>query len=132
MKEQDETPVIVRARASGLPAAGPFACTSAETSADAAFSAVFDSSGEALLVVDADGLVKRANLRAHELLRLKEVPLRQPALSDLLELPQTDQPLLIWRQFFSAARMRSLDALLPTGFPLRFTQEMCKVPSSSE
>ncbi len=43
---------------------------------DAAFSAVFDSSGEALLLLDSMGVIQRANKRARELLHLKEVDRR--------------------------------------------------------
>src|ERR1700733_847175 len=39
---------------------------------DPIFSALFDSSGEALLVLDSAGTIQRANGRARELLRLKE------------------------------------------------------------
>ena len=52
--------------------------------ADAAFRAVFDSSAEALLVVNAAGVVQRANPRARELLHLREANLSHSTLDSYL------------------------------------------------
>src|ERR1700734_3956351 len=54
---------------------------------DAAFAAVFDSSAEALLVVNAKGIIQRANPRAGEMLRCKEGELAQQDLGEFLSLP---------------------------------------------
>ena len=52
--------------------------------ADAAFRAVFDSSGEALLVVDASGVIQKANQRAREVLKLREASLSRASLDDFV------------------------------------------------
>jgi PAS domain-containing protein len=50
--------------------------------ADAGFNAVFDTSGEALVVVDQKGLIQQANRRARELLRLKDPSVSRAGLVD--------------------------------------------------
>lgn len=87
---------------------------------DAAFSAVFDSSGEALLLLDSTGVIQRANKRARELLRLKEVD-RRAELEKLLSGPLAGQMKSFWAQPPPSAEPRSLNASLPSGFPIRIT-----------
>ncbi len=89
--------------------------------ADAAFDAVFDSSGEALVVVNSAGEIQRANPLARELLRLRDAAANQTILGEFLDPPGNDLGPAIWAQLFSAARVHSLDAVLPTGLPVRFT-----------
>jgi PAS domain-containing protein len=56
---------------------------------DAGFAAVFDTSAEALLVVNAKGIIRRANPRAAEMLRAKESDLVHADLGEfLLEPPR--------------------------------------------
>jgi two-component system NtrC family sensor kinase len=87
---------------------------------DAAFSAVFDSSGEALLLLDSTGVIQRANKRARELLRLKEVD-RRAELEKLLSGPLAAQMKSFWAQPSPSSEPRSLNASLPSGFPIRIT-----------
>src|SRR5580704_6840502 len=61
----------------------------------AAFSAVFESSGEALLVVDSLGTVRRANRRSREMLRFSEARERQKSLADHISAP-SESDLLSW------------------------------------
>jgi signal transduction histidine kinase/ActR/RegA family two-component response regulator len=85
------------------------------------FAAVFDSSGEALLVVDTAGTIQRANVRARELLHLKASTRRSPDLGDFLEGPAVDQLTSLWAPRQRPARPQSFDASLATGFPVRVT-----------
>ena len=87
---------------------------------DAAFGAVFDSSGEALLLLDSSGIIQRANRRARELLRLKEVD-RRAELENLLSGPLAEQMKSFWAQPYPSTEPRSLNASLPSGFPIRIT-----------
>ena len=57
--------------------------------ADAGFNAVFDSSGEALIVVDRKGLIQQANVRARELLRLRDSSTSRAGLLDFFATPST-------------------------------------------
>ena len=61
----------------------------------AAFSAVFESSGEALIVLDSLGTVRRANRRSREMLRFTEARERQKNLADLISAP-SESDLLSW------------------------------------
>jgi signal transduction histidine kinase/CheY-like chemotaxis protein len=89
--------------------------------ADAAFNAVFDSSAEALVVVNRVGLILRANPRARDLLHLKDENARRTGLGEFLASPQTSRRATIWTQLIFAARMEILAAVLPSGLPVRFT-----------
>src|ERR1700757_2417160 len=92
----------------------------------AAFSAVFESSGEALMVVDTLGTVRRANRRSREMLRFTEARERQKSLSDLISAP-SESDLLVWCQRSAALveakaqQKHSLDGAFANGFPARFT-----------
>src|SRR5271155_1124026 len=59
-------------RAARHPAASSPAHLHRSPAADADFCAIFDSSAEALIVIDAGGAIQMANPRARDLLRLKE------------------------------------------------------------
>lgn len=52
--------------------------------ADAGFRAVFDSSAEALLVVDAAGIIQKANQRARQVLHMREKNLAHASLSEFV------------------------------------------------
>ena len=86
----------------------------------AAFNAVFDSSGEALLLLDSTGVIQRANKRARELLRLKEVD-RRAQLEKFLSGPLAEQMKSFWAQPPLSSEPRSLNASLQSGFPIRIT-----------
>jgi two-component system NtrC family sensor kinase len=89
--------------------------------ADAGFSAVFESSGEALIVVDTSGLIQRANPQACEMLRLKSGDFRQVSLDELLG----NTPLGKLDEFYgqkpSPAAPASVEVSLRSGFPIRVT-----------
>jgi signal transduction histidine kinase/CheY-like chemotaxis protein len=88
---------------------------------DASFNAVFDSSREALVIVNPAGLILRANPCARELLHLKDENARGTDLGEFLASRQTDRGATIWTQLCSAARTEILEAVLPSGLPARFT-----------
>lgn len=52
-----------------------------------AFGAVFESSGEALIVLDSLGTIRRANSRSKEMLRYADASERQKSLADLISTP---------------------------------------------
>jgi PAS domain-containing protein len=92
-----------------------------------AFSAVFESSGEALLVVDSMGSVRRVNRRSREMLRFTEAPEREKNLADLISAP-SESDLLSWRKQSVASadskarqNLQSLNGAFANGFPARFT-----------
>jgi two-component system, NtrC family, sensor kinase len=89
--------------------------------ADATFAAVFDSSGEALLIVDAAGVIQRANHRARELLRLKDSTSHFAGLGGFLAAPSADQLASLCARPVSSAPAQSLEASLPSGYPIRIT-----------
>jgi signal transduction histidine kinase/CheY-like chemotaxis protein len=87
--------------------------------ADGAFNAVFESSGEALIIISSSGTIQRANPRARELLRLKDAANHHAALSDFLAGTPADKLASFWADPVSSARAKSLDASLSSGFPVR-------------
>jgi two-component system, NtrC family, sensor kinase len=101
------------ARSPALPAAQP--------PFDAAFNAVFDSSGEALVIIDSAGAIQKANRRARELLRLKDAPGHHAGLVDFLSGPPVDQLASFWADPNTTERPQTLDASLASGFPIRIT-----------
>jgi len=88
---------------------------------DEAFAAVFDSSAEALVIIDALGIVHRANPRARELLRLKASTRRSLPLGDFLTDTSVDQLASLWEPRQHPAWPQSFEASLTTGFPVRIT-----------
>ena len=92
-----------------------------------AFGAVFESSGEALIVLDSLGTVRRANSRSKEMLRYTEAGERQKPLADLISAPSHSGMLSWCKQLVASADSRgrhdlcSLDGSLANGFPARFT-----------
>ena len=89
--------------------------------ADAGFAAVFDSSAEALVVVDSAGSLLRANRPACELLRLKPANMSQSALGDFVAGPLDEK----FQRFTLAdnptEQAQSIETMLATGFPIRIT-----------
>jgi two-component system, NtrC family, sensor kinase len=104
------------------PAQHPVAHSSARPSpplaADGAFNAIFDSSGEALVIIDPSGMIQRANPRARELLRLKNES-HLTALGNFLAGPPADELASFWASPATSARAQSLDASLSSGFAVR-------------
>jgi signal transduction histidine kinase/FixJ family two-component response regulator len=88
---------------------------------DAGFNAVFDSSGEALIVVDRKGLIQQANLRARELLRLKNSSASRAGLLDFFTSPSTVDISEFTAQAEASGAIITRDAMLATGFPIRIT-----------
>ncbi len=103
----------VTAHSNAVEPAGPYG-------GDSTFDAVFNSSGEALVVLDSAGAIQRANGRARELLRLKETERRAE-----LDTPVPDslaaQMKSFWAQPSRSSEMQSFDASLASGFPIRIT-----------
>jgi len=89
--------------------------------AGAAFGAVFDSSGEALLIVGNSGTIYKANRRARELLRLKDSSPHSLELADSISDPYRRRFRSFLAQPASADRQQSLDVTLASGFPVRVT-----------
>jgi signal transduction histidine kinase/FixJ family two-component response regulator len=89
--------------------------------ADAGFNAVFDSSGEALVVVDRKGLIQQANVRARELLRLKDSSTSRAGLLDFFATPSTVDFSEFTQQADTSNTLATRDAMLATGFPIRIT-----------
>ena len=87
---------------------------------DSTFDAVFNSSGEALVVLDSAGAIQRANGRARELLRLKETE-RRAELDTPLPDSLAAQMKSFWAQRSRSSEVRSFDASLASGFPIRIT-----------
>jgi signal transduction histidine kinase/ActR/RegA family two-component response regulator len=102
------------------PLVKPLARLSIPPAADAAFHAVFDTSSEALVVVNSSGLILHANPRARDLLRLSDSAARRTGLGEFLHSPESSRPAGIWTQLFAASRVQTLEAILPTGAPVRF------------
>ena len=92
----------------------------AQPHAAALFHAVFDSSSEALVVLNRAGCVQQANSRACDLLRYKR-GLAATALSDHVARPSS-QEFSDWCDALSDARAHSsVDAMLSSGFPVRMS-----------
>ncbi|HTR46955.1 MAG TPA: ATP-binding protein [Verrucomicrobiae bacterium] len=87
----------------------------------AAFHAIFDSSAEALLVIDAAGVIHKANRRAAELLRLKDSAHGKAGLSDFVSDPTVDRMKSLWKHSNRSGHHHALEASLSTGFPVRIT-----------
>jgi len=89
--------------------------------AGADFNALFDTSDEALVIVNSAGKLQRASARARRLLRLREGSVRRAELGEFVEPSSRGSGARFCTQLFSGARVESLDAVLPTGLPARFT-----------
>jgi signal transduction histidine kinase/CheY-like chemotaxis protein len=87
---------------------------------DAVFRAVFDSSDEALVLLDAEGIIKRANRRACELLRSRSEELLGTPLAARLARPSTEEFQQVCELALSTPDHADMDGELSTGFPVRF------------
>lgn len=85
-----------------------------------AFSVLFDSSGEALLLTDTSGTIHRANTRARQLLGLRGANARGIHLGTVLA-EQSGSGLLLLCDQANPAKRAELDAALVTGHPIRIT-----------
>jgi two-component system NtrC family sensor kinase len=103
------------------PAARSPAPAANQVQTDQAFNAVFDSSEEALVLIDSAGLIQRANRRARELLRLKDAANSHAGLGDFISEPPAEQLASLWTHPRHAGRPHGLDASLASGFPVRIT-----------
>lgn len=99
----------------------PPAFSSNHLPAGAAFQSVFDTSAEALLVVEASGVIYKANRRARELLRLKSVSVRGASLADFVADPCPESFKSFWVRSSSEGRHHYVDASLVSGFSVRIT-----------
>ena len=88
---------------------------------DADFAAVFDSSAEALLVVNAKGIIQRANPRAGEMLRCKEGELAQQDLGEFLSLPSRAEFSRLCVAQAGAKVISAVGGVLASGFPVRIS-----------
>jgi PAS domain-containing protein len=94
--------------------------------ADPRLGAVFESSGEALLVLDAEGVIHKANSRACELIQTTVERVPGENLSEFLS-PQSARDFAVSCKLASAMRpagsadQERIDAYLSTGFPVRIT-----------
>ena len=89
-----------------------------QDSLELTFGALFDTSNEALIVVDSTGSLQRANPRARELLRIRSAANSHKRLEELLQGSSAEQlgALCAFPNPF-----QPLDLFLPTGFPIRVT-----------
>jgi signal transduction histidine kinase/CheY-like chemotaxis protein len=106
--------------ASRTPAARPRSRVSDPIVQDEAFNAVFDSSAEALVVVDPAGVIQRTNARARELLRLQGSGARSEGLAGLFSGAHAGELSRFWSRP-TAPVPRSMDALLGSGVRMRVT-----------
>jgi signal transduction histidine kinase/CheY-like chemotaxis protein len=88
--------------------------------ADETFNAVFDSSAEALVLIDSAGAIHRANSRARELLRLRDTDKRHPRFAGMFAASHSSELSKFWSAP-AESLPRSIDAPLGSGFPLRIT-----------
>jgi signal transduction histidine kinase/ActR/RegA family two-component response regulator len=88
--------------------------------ADAAFRAVFDTSAEALLVVDAAGVIQKANSHARGVLKMRDANLMRTSLDNLIATlsPETFTRMETDETPFAPF---SVDGLLAGGAPVRVT-----------
>lgn len=97
------------------------ASSSLQDLSDSAFNIVFDSSAEALLVMDREGRIRKANQRARELLRLKEIKHGHTDLIAFFSEPSAGRLRSFWAHARASEQQESLDASLLSGFPIRLT-----------
>jgi nitrogen-specific signal transduction histidine kinase len=83
------------------------------------FIAVFDSSAEALVLIDSAGVIQRANSRARELLRLQDSATRRAEFAALFPAVLVGDIAELWNG--GAPLPRSMDAKLGSGVSMRVT-----------
>jgi signal transduction histidine kinase/CheY-like chemotaxis protein len=89
--------------------------------ADAGFAAVFDTSAEALLVVNTKGIIQRANRRAGGLLRCNEAGLLQAELGKLLSQPAAEEFSRLCALQAASQALSIVEGALAAGFPVRIS-----------
>ena len=87
---------------------------------DAGFSAVFDSSDEALLLVDTAGIVRRVNRRARQLLPTQGEELTDSRLANYFSRPSAEEFEAWCQRARSSQILVTEDGELSTGLPIRF------------
>jgi len=87
---------------------------------EGSFAAVFDTSGEALLIIDARGVIQRVNRRARELLGMPDAASRQNELADFLPQKGTGRFAFL-PETYAAGMPHGMDAALRSGLPVRVT-----------
>jgi len=88
---------------------------------DDRFNALFDSSGEALIVIDQTGGIQQANSRARELLRLKNLITPRARLLEFLAVLSAMDFAELSTQSTTSTALTTRDAMLATGFPIKIT-----------
>ncbi len=88
---------------------------------DVGFAAVFDTSAEALLVINAKGIIQRANHRAGELLRCNEEGLRQAELGKYISPPAAEEFSRLCALQAGSHAISNVAGLLASGFPVRIS-----------
>ncbi len=102
-----------------IPSSGSRARVARPAATDGAFNAVFDLSAEALVLIDLEGTIQRANSRARELLRLQSGK-HGIGIGNILSGGQTRKVSEFWTRP-AEPLPRSVDAHLGSGAPLRVT-----------
>lgn len=82
--------------------------------------ALFESSGEALVVSDSSGTIHRANAHARQILGLRQTNARGVSLGTVLA-ERSGEGVLLLCDAANLAKRSTIDAALPTGHPIRIT-----------
>jgi signal transduction histidine kinase/CheY-like chemotaxis protein len=85
-----------------------------------AFYAVFDSSAEALVLIDSAGVIQRANVRARELLRLQDAGKRKSELAEIFPRADSGELSRLWRRAVEPLPL-SMETHLGSGDSMRVT-----------
>jgi len=85
------------------------------------FNALFESAGEALVILNAAGMIQNANGRGRELLRLKKTAPPDTPLEEFLLEPDRSQLRKLCDQQSPAKNRPALNATLINGFPIRIS-----------
>lgn len=99
------------------------------TAGEETFSAVFESSGEALLVTDSVGVIHRANRRARYLLGLGESAVGEINLGNLLA-KESGSEVLFLLDSAKVSKLSHIDATLAAGRPVAITARAMVGPSA--
>jgi signal transduction histidine kinase/ActR/RegA family two-component response regulator len=88
---------------------------------DAGFTAVFDTSAEALLMVNPQGVIERANPRAGEMLRCKESELVEMDLGEFLSRPSREEFARLCALQAASRALSVVEGALASGFAVRIS-----------
>ena len=111
----------LNARSSRVSAVGEPHATAQLPFGDAAFAAVFDTSAEALVVVNAKGIIQRCNPRAGEMLHRQESELQQADLGNFLIRPSAEEFSRLCVLQAGSSALSTAEGLLVSGFPVRIS-----------